>query len=313
MSERLPPLTALRAFEAAARHMSFARAADELNVTPAALSFQIKSLEEHLGQPVFRRLNRAVELTEVGAMLAPGLRSGFQDIGTAWTKARRFTDQSLLTITAGPAFTALWLAPRMFSFATKHPDIELRFAASLKVADFDRDDVDIAIRFGQGGDEGLFSQVLLEDWMTPMMSPELAKDIINPEDLLNVTLIHDDVTAFLRPPVDWAAWFTSMGVTPPEMHGPRFNLGEHAIGAAIAGVGAIMGRISLTSAALSDGRLVMPFRETMKSGASYRLVCPEGTESRPHVAAFIDWIKDEIREFDPFHKGRTFIPAPQIR
>lgn len=313
MSERLPPLTALRAFEAAARHMSFARAADELNVTPAALSFQIKSLEEHLGQPVFRRLNRAVELTEVGAMLAPGLRTGFQDIGTAWTKTRRFTDQSLLTITTGPAFTALWLAPRMFSFATKHPDIELRFSASLKVADFDRDDVDIAIRFGQSDDRGLFSHTLLEDWMTPMMSPEMAKDIKTPEDLAKATLIHDDVTAFLRPPVDWAAWFTSMGMTPPEMHGPRFNLGEHAISAAIAGAGAIMGRISLTSTALQDGRLVMPFRETMKAGASYRLVCPEGTETRPQVAAFIEWIEGEIQELRALDDGRRFIPVPPAR
>lgn len=310
MSERLPPLTALRAFEAAARHMSFAKAADELNVTPAALSFQIKSLEEHLGQPVFRRLNRAVELTEVGTLLAPGLRSGFQDIGTAWNRARRFADQRLLTITAGPAFTALWLAPRMFSFATQHPDIELRFAASLNLVDFDRDDVDVAIRFGQGDDTGLFSHMLIDEWMTPMMTPGLAEGIKSPDDLAKLPLIHDDVISFLRPRVDWNAWFRAVGTEPPEMHGPRFNLAEHAIGAALAGVGAIMGRVSLTSSALSEGRLVMPFKDTIKAGASYRLLCPEGTESRPHVAAFIEWIEGEIQELNAFHKGRTFIPLP---
>lgn len=310
MSDRLPPLTALRAFEAAARHMSFAKAADELNVTPAALSFQIKSLEEHLGQPVFRRLNRAVELTEIGTLLAPGLRDGFQSIGTAWSKARRFTDQRLLTITAGPAFTALWLAPRMFSFASKHPEIELRFSASLNLVDFDRDDVDVAIRFGQGDDTGLFSHTLIDEWMTPMMSPELAKGITTPADLAKLTLIHDDVTSFLRPRVDWNAWFRAMGVEPPEMHGPRFNLAEHAIGAALAGVGAIMGRISLTASALRDRRLVMPFRETMRAGASYRLICPEGTETRPHVAAFIEWIEGEIQELGVYHDGRSFIPVP---
>ncbi len=310
MPDRLPPLTALRAFEAAARHMSFARAADELNVTPAALSFQIKSLEDHLGQPVFHRLNRAVELTEVGALLAPGIREGFREIGTAWSKARRFTDQSLLTITAGPAFTALWLAPRMFAFATEHPEIELRFAASIHLADFNRDDVDIAIRFGQSDDPGLYSHPLLEDWMTPMVSPALAETIKTPQDLAQVTLIHDEASSFLRPQVDWNAWFRAMDIDPPESHGPRFNQAEHALTAAISGGGAIMGRLSLTSTALQDGRLVMPFRETLWSGAFYRLICPEGTETRPHVAAFIKWIEGEIQELKTFQNGRNFIPLP---
>ncbi|MCV6592882.1 MAG: transcriptional regulator GcvA [Silicimonas sp.] len=310
MSTSTPPLTALRAFEAAARHMSFAQAADELHVTPAALSFQIKTLEEHLGQPVFRRLNRAVELTELGTLLAPGLTSGFSEINTTWTRARRFTDQRLLTITAGPAFTALWLAPRMFSFASQHPEIELRFSASLNLVDFDRDDVDVAIRFGQSDDTGLWSKVLIEEWMTPMMAPQMAENYPTPDALAEAPLIHDDVISFLRPRVDWDAWFTAMGVTPPDAHGPRFNLAEHAIGAAMAGVGAIMGRISLTSTALTDGRLVMPFAETLRAGASYRLVCPEGTETRPHVAAFIDWIEGEVRGLDAFREGRRFVPLP---
>ena len=310
MSDRLPPLTALRAFEAAARHMSFAQAAAELNVTPAALSFQIKSLEDHLGAAVFRRLNRAVELTDIGEALAPGLNEGFLQIGSAWGKARRLTDQSVLTITAGPAFTALWLAPRMFSFAAQHPEIELRFSASLNLVDFDRDDVDIAIRFGQGDDTGLFSKSLIEEWITPMMAPELAENVHSPADLAKQTLIHDDVISFLKPRVDWAAWFTALGLETPEIHGPHFNLAEHAVGAALAGVGAIMGRISLTSTALRDGRLVMPFRETLKAGASYRLVCPEGTQNRPHVAAFIEWIEGEIQEVNVYHEDRDFVPIP---
>src|SRR5210317_545459 len=117
MPDRLPPLTALRAFEAAARHMSFAKAADELNVTPAALSFQIKSLEEHLGAPLFRRLNRAVELTEAGRALSPGATEGFQALSAAWRAAQRLQDEQTLTVTAGPAFTAKWLAPRLYEFA----------------------------------------------------------------------------------------------------------------------------------------------------------------------------------------------------
>jgi LysR family glycine cleavage system transcriptional activator len=124
MSDRLPPLTALRAFETAARHMSFSRAANELNVTPAALSFQIKSLEEHLGVPVFRRLNRAVELAEEGKLLVPGVFDGFAALQSAWRAVNRRLDSATLTVTAGPAFTAKWLAPRLFSFARENPDID---------------------------------------------------------------------------------------------------------------------------------------------------------------------------------------------
>ncbi len=306
MSDRLPPLTALRAFEAAARHMSFAKAADELNVTPAALSFQIKSLEEHLGQPVFHRLNRAVELTELGALLAPGMQTGFAEIASAWSRARRHADQNILTVTAGPGFTALWLAPRLFSFATAHPEIELRFSASLRLLDFDRDDVDLAIRFGPGSDDNLFARPLTEEWATPMMTPELAEGIKTPEDLKSLTLLQDDHSATFRPAVDWAAWFNAAGVTPPEIHGPRFNQADHAVGAALAGTGAIMGRASLTEAGLREGRLVMPFPLSLRMTSRYRLVCPNGVEKRPHVSAFMDWIDEQISSLRELAKDRVF-------
>ena len=166
MVDRLPPLTALRAFEAAARHMSFAKAAGELHVTPAALSFQIKTLEEHLGQPLFRRLNRAVELTEAGRTLQPGAAEGFGALARAWRAVRRLADSSVLTVTAGPAFTAKWLAPRLFDFARAHPGIELRFSASLRIMDFDRDEIDVAIRHGTGPDPGLFSQCIIREWLS---------------------------------------------------------------------------------------------------------------------------------------------------
>lgn len=312
MSDRLPPLTALRAFDAAARHMSFAEAAAELNVTPAALSFQIKSLEEHLGHPVFRRLNRAVELTDAGKALAPGARDGFASLTTAWRSAKRMFDDSILTITAGPSLTALWLAPRMFSFATEHPDIELRFSASLRLVDFESDDVDVAIRFGQGDDTGLLSTPLVEEWLTPMMTPEMAKRVSEPEDLLDLTLLHDDMTAFIKPSVGWETWFKASGVTAPEQHGPRFNQADHAVGAAIAGIGAIMGRFTLTEPALNDGRLVAPFDLTLRSGAHYRIVCPSGSENRPHVAAFIDWITAEVDEMSALNVGRRFISATDV-
>jgi len=162
-------------FECAARHMSFAKAAEELNVTPAALSFQIRSLEQHLGAPVFRRLNRAVELTEEGILLRPGVQEGFSALQSAWRGAQRRLNSSTLTVTAGPGFTAKWLAPRMFSFAQQNPDIELRFSASLQMMDFERDDIDVAVRFGQGDDKNLFSKHIIDDWAAPMVAPELAE------------------------------------------------------------------------------------------------------------------------------------------
>ncbi|MEO1537125.1 MAG: transcriptional regulator GcvA [Pseudomonadota bacterium] len=312
MSDRLPPLTALRAFEAAARHMSFAKAAAELNVSPAALSFQIKSLEDHLGQPVFHRLNRAVELTEIGALLAPGMETGFSEIASAWSRARRFADQTILTVTAGPAFTALWLAPRLFSFASAHPEIELRFSASLRIVDFDRDDVDLAIRFGPNPGRSLFSRALADEWATPMMAPELAARIETPDELKSIPLLTDDVSEAIRPSIGWNTWFAAAGRGPVESHGARFNQADHAVNAAVAGTGAIMGRGSLTASALHDGRLVMPFKLSLRTASKYRLVCPHGAETRPHVAAFMDWIDEEASSLRELAKDREFADPENV-
>ena len=304
MSDRLPPLTSLRAFEAAARHMSFAKAADELNVTPAALSFQIKSLEEHLGEPVFRRLNRAVELTEAGRALAPGTSDGFAALQGAWRAVRRITDQTNLTVTAGPAFTAKWLAPRLFDFAQAHPEIELRFSASLRQMDFNRDGVDVAIRFGLGPDDGLYSLPLAREWVTPVMVPELAAKYPTAESLRDAPLISDQSIDFLDPPADWAAWFRAMDVAPPEeMHGPRFSQADHAVDAALAGVGVVLGRRALVIKDVAEGRLVAPFRLALNTGARFRFLCPEGLEKRPQIRAFRDWILAEIEKTKALAEG----------
>jgi len=312
MSDRLPPLTALRAFDAAARHLSFAHAAAELNVTPAALSFQIKSLEEHLGAPLFRRLNRAVELTEAGRTLAPGAADGFTALRAAWAATRRVADHSSLTVTAGPALTAKWLAPRIFGFAKAHPEIELRFAATLRLLDFDRDDIDVAIRFGLGGEEaGMFSHCIHRDWLTPMMHPDLAACCTRPEDLLSVPLLHQDDIAFLTPPIDWAAWFRAAGLTPPA-GGARFSQADHAIDAAATGGGAVLGRISLAEKDLREGRLVAPFDLALTTEAHYRFVCPRGNETRPQVRAFLDWVLDQTKDFKPYREGRVFVAAADV-
>lgn len=294
MTDRLPPLTALRAFDAAARHMSFAKAADELSVTPAALSFQIKSLEEHLGAPLFHRLNRAVELTESGKALAPGTADGFNMLGTAWRAARRLQDEQTLTVTAGPAFTAKWLAPRLYEFAQTHPEIELRFSASLKIMDFARDAIDVAIRFGKGDDPGVYSMPLALEWVCPVMTPELAKKYPTPQSLTEAPLIFDDSINFLSPPCDWAAWFHAVNIDFSPSHGPRFSQADHAVDAALAGVGVVLGRRALVVKDIADGRLVMPFNSAISTGARFRFLCPEGTENRPQVKAFRDWMTAEI-------------------
>jgi len=308
MNDRLPPLTALRAFEAAARHMSFSRAADELNVTPAALSFQIKSLEEHLGVPVFRRLNRAVELTEEGKLLVPGVSDGFDALHSAWRMVKRRLDSATLTVTAGPAFTAKWLAPRLFSFARENPDIELRFSAGLRLVDFARDDVDVAIRFGQDFDEALYSKTLINEWVAPMMSPELAETEAELVDLQKMTLLHQEDISFLKPPIDWAAYFAAAGVPYIDEHGPRFSHADHAIDAALAGGGVVLGRLSLAEAYLRDGRLVMPVKLGLNTGGSYRIVCPKGHETRPQVARFIEWVLREMAGMGAVAQGVEFLP-----
>jgi LysR family glycine cleavage system transcriptional activator len=314
MSDRLPPLTALRAFEAAARHLSFARAADEIGVTPAALSFQIKSLEERFGAPLFIRHNRRVELTEAGRTLSPGTSEGFATLTAAWRAARRVLETNVLSVTAGPAFTARWLAPRLFAFAQAHPEVELRFVATLRLLDFGRDDIDVAIRFGRPPEreEGVHQALTVHEWMTPMMHPDLAPNWTTPASLARAPLIHQDDTAFLRPLVDWAAWFRAAGVGVPEMHGPRFSQADHALDAAQAGAGVVLGRVSLADRALRSGALVAPFDLALVPEAGFRVLCPEGTQTQHATAAFLDWLRDEVGTMADHSTGRQMLPAGQV-
>lgn len=314
MSDRLPPLTALRAFDAAARHMSFAKAAAELNVTPAALSFQIKSLEEHLEAPLFRRLNRAVELTDAGRALAPGAADGFTALAAAWRAAKRTVEQKSLIVTAGPAFTAKWLAPRLFNFAVANPEIELRFLATLRLVDFAHDDVDVAIRFGMAKEEpGLFSMPIIREWVAPMMTPELAEQFPAPADLARAPLLHQDDIHFLTPTVDWPAWFRAAKLPPRFASGARFSQADHAIDAALAGAGVVLGRISLAERDLKEGRLVMPYKLGLTTDAQYSFVCPEGPDERPQVQAFREWIEAETLSLEEYRDGTTFVHAAEVQ
>lgn len=308
MPDRLPPLTALRAFESAARHLSFAKAADELNVTPAALSYQIKSLEQHLGAPLFRRLNRAVALTDAGRQLAPGTSEAFQTLAAAWHATRRLQDDATLTVTAGPALTAKWLAPRLFEFAREHPEIELRFSATLRTVDLERDGVDVAIRFGKGTDEGLVSVPVRKEWLTPVMTPEMAAKYPTPESLTEAPLLFDESISFLDPPCDWPAWFRAVGIDHTPARGSHFSNADHAIDAAIAGVGAVLGRRSMIIKDVFEGLLVMPYKIAIESDARFRFLCVQGTEDRPQIAAFREWFLAEIEKTAHISDGLTIIP-----
>lgn len=303
LTDRLPSLTALRAFEAAARHMSFARAAEELHVTPAALSYQIKSLETELGLPLFRRLNRQVELTEAGRVLAPGVAEGFETLKSAVRAVARLADDSGLTVTAGPAFTSKWLAPRIFHFVEKRPDIDLRIVASLKRLDFDRDEVDAAIRFSRADEEpGCYVETLIHEIIAPVCTPELAARLKTPEDLKTVTLIHDDSMLLISEPPNWGDWLKAAGVEMDWRRGPRFSNADHSINAALEGGGVALGRLSLSESDLASGRLVTPFRLAVDTGAHFNFVCPEGAETRPSIVALLEWLREELKNEGAFHE-----------
>lgn len=294
MPNRLPPLTALRAFEAAARHMSFAKAAAELFVTPAALSYQIKQLEEHLEVQLFHRLNRAVELTDAGRALQPGVTEGFGALRQAVKQVAKLRNQNELTITAGPAFTSKWLAPRFFRFADAHPELELRFVATLRALDFHRDGVDAAIRFGAAAPPDLYSEVLAEEWMTPVCTPVIAEQVKAAGGLGTIHLLHDESIEMFDTAPNWQRWAELTGMDLDWTHGAHFSNADHVIDVALEGGGVALGRIVLCQRYLESGRLVAPYKTAMWAGGQFRFVCPAGDETNPRICTLLSWMREEI-------------------
>ncbi len=296
MARRLPPLTALRAFEAAARHLSFSRAADELNVTHAAVSHQIKALEAHLGVPLFRRLTRAVRLTDAGRAYLPVLREAFDAIAEATGRIAVGEDDGRLTVSATPAFAARWLVPRLGRFYAAHPKIDVRLDPSMALTDFLRDDVDIAIRYGRGDWPGLRIERLLSLDMFPVCSPALLdgpEPLRAPADLARHTLLHDDLRE------DWPRWLVAAGVTGIDLtRGPTFNETSLIMQAAAAGLGVAIAVSALVAADLAEGRLVRPFEIAVAEEAGFYLVYPEASAARAKVRAFRDWMLAEARAAD---------------
>ena len=298
MPQPLPPLNALRAFEAIARHLSFAKAADELHVTPAALSHQIRGLEEQLGLALFNRRTRSIELTDAGRTLYPGLHAGLESVRGAVAQLDRARAGNILVISATPGLVAKWLMPRLWRFLHAHPDIDARIAASMNLADFGGDGVDVAIRLSKGDHPDLYVEKLFDDSVLPVCSPRLVEQGLNGvEDLARFTLIHYDIPMSMRAPPLWADWLGVAGARSVDAtRGLRVNVADHALDAAVAGAGVSLSFKLIASDDVHSGRLVTPFGPELPLAFGYHFVCPKGHETRPKVCAFRDWLFAEMAE-----------------
>lgn len=292
MPRRLPPLNALPSFEAAARHLSFSRAAEELHVTHGAVSRAVRNLEDHLGVQLMVGATRAVRLTPIGASFAGEIREVLQHLAAA-TSAATGQSSGVVSVSTIDSFAARWLMPRLFRFRRRHGDIDVRVATSERLADFVSDGIDIAIRCGGGEYRGLSAELLMKEDHFPVCSPKLLKGrypLRRPADLARHTLLHDVFT------IDWAIWLRSAGIDGIDPHrGPTFLSSDHAIHAAIGGEGVVLGRSALVADALAAGTLVRPFELSLPAGFAYYLVYPQRALKRPGVRAFRDWLMAEIR------------------
>lgn len=297
----LPPLNSLRAFEATARHLGFSKAALELHVTPAALSHQIAGLEERLGVKLFHRRVRGIELTDAGRLIYPGIHAAFETMGAALQALDSIKPDKILVISATPGFAVKWLVPRLHRFLEKHPEIDTRISASLQLATF-ADGVDVAIRYVLDAfPEGTFCQPLARDVMVPLCSPHLRSGphpLLVPQDLAKHTLIHLDVPPPFPSPPQWSDWLRLVGVDAVDAsRGPRFTNAGHAIDAAVGGAGVALGYKVIASNDLLAGRLIVPFGPELPTpGIGYHFVCAAGTETRPKIRVFRDWIASEFQQ-----------------
>jgi LysR family glycine cleavage system transcriptional activator len=319
MSEdRLPPLNALKAFEAAARHLSLKRAAQELSVTPAAVSHQVKALEEFLGVPLFRRFNRGLELTPAGRAALPKLSEGFASIAQGVALARPSRDSGRLTVNVPPSFAARWLMPRLHRFFAAHPGIDLRVAARLRLPNeggqgpsVERttienwlEESDVAILYGHGDYPGYRVDKLLNLTVAPICSPLLLQGphpLREPDDLLEHSLIHDDSGALYDGVAFWDVWLKAAGVSDPDSsRGSHFSQPVLALEAALDALGVAATFPVLAETELASGKLILPFALQVSLASSYYLVCDETAAARTSVTAFRTWV---LSEAHPAVKG----------
>jgi LysR family glycine cleavage system transcriptional activator len=294
---RLPPLKSLQAFEAAARWLSFTKAAEELFVTPAAISQQIKQLENYLGVILFRRMTRAVQLTVEARTVLPLLTEGFDRLAEAVERLAIEEETGLLTVSSVPTFAIKWLLQRLPDFSVKYPDIDVRLDASLDLRDFDHDGIDVSIRLGTGDYPGLYVARVFGEEVSPVCSPNLltgANPLRTKEDLKHHRLIHVDWGHLAIGSPDWQMWTKAAGVEGVDLkHGPRFTVENMAIEAAINGDGVALISHSAVTRDLQAGRLVRPFDLVLETDMAYWLVCPHRHMCRAKVRVFCEWLLAE--------------------
>ncbi len=294
MNQSLPPLNGLRAFEAAARHLSFTRAAEELFVTQTAISHLIRKLEDQLGVKLFLRRIRAVELTADGEAYLPAVRAAFEDLRLATAKLLGPRAPGAVIVSTTTSLAAKWLFPRLGDFRARYPDIDIRLSTTTSVVDLAAEGIDLGIRYGRGVWPGVDAHWLMAEDIFPVCSPALLSGpvpLARPEDLAGHTLLHLSLY-----PDEWQHWFTAAGV-PARLAarpGLAFELNFMVIAAAIDGLGVALGRTAYVEADLAAGRLVKPFAFVMPAEAGFYVVTPKGVSQRPEVAQFAAWLHETV-------------------
>lgn len=311
MAHHLPPLNALRTFEAVARLKSFTKAADELYVTRAAVSHQIKNLEEFLGFPLIKRHTRSISLTPAGEAALPKLREGFNNLSDAVHLMQSHLSNTNINVWMAPSFASKWLIPRLNRFSKLHPDIDMQISGNAALVDsseksthfmeelFRSNDVDVIVRFGSGDYPGCRVQKLFSVEAVPLCSPQLRDDpehpLRTPEDLKHHTLLHDKTDYIGRP--EWGKWLKAAKIEGIDVkRGLKFNHVSLAMEAAMDGQGVLMSIEALAKHDIEAGRLCIPFDLSMPLEMSYYIIRPESAESNQHaVEAFIGWIMEESK------------------
>ncbi|MGZ3279184.1 MAG: transcriptional regulator GcvA [Caulobacteraceae bacterium] len=290
---RLPPLNALRAFEAAARHLNFSRAADELAVTPGAVSQQIQNLEDYVGAALFKRTPKGLLLTDAAQTALPALREAFDRLAEAASLLTAAVDGRRLTVSVAPSFAAKWLVPRLGLFEAAHPQVDVWLSADMEVVDFALGEIDLAIRYGAGRYPGLEVVKLMSETVIPVASPEYleANPVHAPADLGHHVLLHDGSPDADDSCPDWSMWLAARGIKGVDgTRGPRFNQSSLVIEAAAGGRGVALAKRALAQADLDAGRLVAPIQDATAVDFAYFVVHPKAKGRLPQVKAFVSWI-----------------------
>jgi LysR family transcriptional regulator, glycine cleavage system transcriptional activator len=294
MARRLPPLNALKAFEAAARHESFTRAAEELCVTQGAVSHQVKALEAELGVKLFNREHQRLIITGAGRDYLSTIRDALDRIAMGTERLQQRQSSGVLTVSTSPDFAAKWLVHRLSRFADVHPEIDLRISASLHHVDFAREDVDMAVRHGEGNWSGLEQTRLCSESLFAVCSPKLLSlnvGLHRPSDVLKFPLLHLDDRK------DWSRWLERAGVKHAQvLQGIVLNRASMLIDAAIDGQGIALARTALAASDLISGRLVKPFATASRLSKTYWIVSPRATSALPKINLFREWLLTEAAD-----------------